>query len=148
MSSRPLRYLAAWFFGILAVGLVSAVAGTPPTVSAAQSECYSGATVKAVTASPSKTRAGGGSVTVELIVENEERSDRQISRRVTIEDPNGAEAIAEERGLSERTISNQLSTGCHKLGFGDRRELKGWGAAVSGFVLTQRDESQVNSKPE
>ena len=47
------------------------------------------------------------------------------------------EAIAEERGLSERTISNQLSTGCHKLGFGDRRELKGWGAAVSRFILTQ-----------
>ena len=45
--------------------------------------------------------------------------------------------IAEEKGLSERTISNQLRTGCHKLGFGDRRELKGWGTTVSGFVLTQ-----------
>ena len=45
--------------------------------------------------------------------------------------------IAEEKGLSERTISNQLRTGCHKLGFGDRRELKGWGAAVSRFLLTQ-----------
>ena len=48
------------------------------------------------------------------------------------------EAIAEERGLSERTISNQLSTGCHKLGFSDRRELKGWGTAVSRFVLAQQ----------
>ena len=45
------------------------------------------------------------------------------------------EAIAAERGLSERTISNQLSTGSQKLGFGDRRELKGWGAAVSRFIL-------------
>ena len=45
--------------------------------------------------------------------------------------------IAEEKGLSERTISNQLRTGCHKLGFGDRRELKGWGTAVSNFLLTQ-----------
>ena len=47
------------------------------------------------------------------------------------------ETIAEERGLSERTISNQLRTGCHKLGFSDRRELKGWAGAVSGFLLTQ-----------
>ena len=47
------------------------------------------------------------------------------------------ETIAEERGLSERTISNQLRTGCHKLGFSDRRELKGWAAAVNGFLLTQ-----------
>lgn len=38
-----------------------------------------------------------------------------------------ADEIAEERGLSERTISNQLRSGCHKLGFSDRRELKGWG---------------------
>ena len=56
------------------------------------------------------------------------------------------EAIAEERGLSERTISNQLSTGCHKLGFGDRRELKGWGAAASRFILTSeppKDEKQT-----
>ena len=47
------------------------------------------------------------------------------------------EAIAAERGLSERTISNQLSTGSQKLGFGDRRELKGWDAAVSRFILAQ-----------
>ena len=47
------------------------------------------------------------------------------------------ESIAADRGLSERTISNQLRTGCHKLGFSDRRELKGWAGAVSGFLLTQ-----------
>ncbi len=58
------------------------------------------------------------------------------------------ETIAEERGLSERTVSNQLSTGCHKLGFGDRRELKGWGDAVSRFVLAQRDEPQISNKPD
>ena len=47
------------------------------------------------------------------------------------------ETIAGERGLSERTISNQLRTGCHKLGFRDRRELKGWAAAISSFLPTQ-----------
>ena len=47
------------------------------------------------------------------------------------------ESIAEERGLSERTISNQLRTGCHKLGFSDRRELKGWGTAVRGLSIDQ-----------
>lgn len=30
-----------------------------------------------------------------------------------------------------------MSTGCHKLGSGDRRELKGWGTAVSRSILTQ-----------
>ena len=48
------------------------------------------------------------------------------------------ETIAGERGLSERTISNQLRTGCHKLGFRDRRELKGWAAAISSFLPTQQ----------
>lgn len=47
------------------------------------------------------------------------------------------EAIAEERGISARTIGNQLRTGCHKLGFNDRRELIGWCAAVRTFVLIQ-----------
>lgn len=59
-----------------------------------------------------------------------------------------SEEIAKERGLSERTISNQLSTGCHKLGFSDRRELKGWGDAVSRFVLAQGDEHQASNRPE
>ena len=47
------------------------------------------------------------------------------------------EAIAQERGLSARTIDNQIRSGCHKLGFGDRREMKGWSAAVRGFILTR-----------
>ena len=47
------------------------------------------------------------------------------------------EAIAEERGLSVRTVSNQIRSGCHRLGFSDRRELRGWGAAVSGYILTK-----------
>ena len=47
------------------------------------------------------------------------------------------ESLAEERGLSERTISNQLRTGCHKLGFRDRRELKGWGTAIRGLNIEQ-----------
>lgn len=50
------------------------------------------------------------------------------------------ESIAEERGLSGRTISNQLRTGCHKLGFSDRRELKGWGTAVRGFNIAESSE--------
>ena len=43
---------------------------------------------------------------------------------------NSPEAIAEDRGLSSRTISNQIRSGCHKLGFSDRRELRGWSVAV------------------
>lgn len=43
---------------------------------------------------------------------------------------NSPEAIAKERGLSSRTISNQIRSGCHKLGFSDRRELRGWSVAV------------------
>ena len=50
------------------------------------------------------------------------------------------ETIAEEKGLSERTIGNQLRAGCHKLGFRDRREMKGWMAAVKQFRLTQPPE--------
>ena len=44
-------------------------------------------------------------------------------------------SIAEDRGLAEKTVSNQLRTGYQKLGFSDRRELKGWGTAVSGFIV-------------
>ena len=38
-----------------------------------------------------------------------------------------------------------MSTGCHKLGFGDRREreLKGWGIAVSRFILTEPPKDQT-----
>ena len=48
--------------------------------------------------------------------------------------------IAEERGLSARTISNQIRSGCRKLGFGDRRELRGWWSAASGYILTRPPE--------
>ncbi len=51
-----------------------------------------------------------------------------------------AKQIAKRRELSERTISNQLRTGCHKLGFTDRRELKGWATAVSGTSLPDPDK--------
>ena len=47
-------------------------------------------------------------------------------------------AIAEERGLSERTISNQLRTGCHKPGFSNRRELKGWAIAPANLFSPSR----------
>ena len=49
-------------------------------------------------------------------------------------------SIAEDRGLAEKTVSNQLRTGYQKLGFSDRRELKGWGTAVSGFILSEPSE--------
>ena len=52
-------------------------------------------------------------------------------------DGRSPEAIAAERGLSARTVSNQIRTGCHKLGFSGRHELKGWGNAVNWFILNQ-----------
>ena len=52
------------------------------------------------------------------------------------------ETIAEEKGLSERTIGNQLRAGCHKLGFRDRREMKGWMSAVRQFRLTHPPETE------
>ena len=75
----------------------------------------------------------------------QDRADAQGSRLTITElevtsrfiEGQSPEMIAEQRGLSERTISNQLRTGCHKLGFSDRRELKGWAAAVNRFILTQ-----------
>ena len=50
------------------------------------------------------------------------------------------EAIAEERGLSARTVSNQIRSGCRRLGFRDRRELKGWVSGASGYILTRPPE--------
>ena len=50
------------------------------------------------------------------------------------------EAIAEERGLSARTVSNQIRSGCRRLGFRDRREMKGWLSAASGYILTRPPE--------
>ena len=34
-------------------------------------------------------------------------------------------SIAEGRGLTEKTISSQPRIGCHRLGFRNRREVKG-----------------------
>ena len=98
MNSGSRLHLIAWVLGILAVTLVAAIATTPPTVDAAQSECYSGVRIKSLTASPSTTRAGDGAVSMEVIVENSERQDRQVSQKVTIENPNGAEAEKWEWG--------------------------------------------------
>ena len=60
----------------------------------------------------------------------QDRADAQGSRLTRTElevisifiEGQSPETIAAERGLSERTISTQLRTGCHKLGFNDRRE--------------------------
>ena len=53
--------------------------------------------------------------------------------------------IAEERGLSARTVSNQIRVGCRKLGFSDRRELKGWWSAASGYILTRPPQQRTHS---
>ena len=98
MISMRLLHSVAWAVGILAVMLAAAIAATPSTVNAASSECYSGVRVKSVTASPSTTRAGDGVVSMELIVENTERKDRQVWLKVTAEDPNGSEAKVWEWG--------------------------------------------------
>ena len=50
------------------------------------------------------------------------------------------EGIAGERGLSARTVSNQIRSGCCKLGFRDRREMRGWLSAASGYILTRPPE--------
>ena len=46
------------------------------------------------------------------------------------------EEIAAGRDLSARTVSNQIRSGCRRLGFSDRRELRGWWSAASGYILT------------
>ncbi len=56
--------------------------------------------------------------------------------------------IAEERGLSARTISNQIRSGCRKLGFGDRRELRGWWSAASGYILTRPPQDGLGRNSE
>ena len=47
------------------------------------------------------------------------------------------EEIAAGRDMSARTVANQIRSGCRKLGFGDRREMKGWWGAASGYILTR-----------
>ena len=56
-----------------------------------------------------------------------------VSRFLGGESP---EEIADEQGLSSRTVDNQIRLGCRKLGFGDRREMRGWWLAASGYILT------------
>ena len=56
------------------------------------------------------------------------------------------EEIAEERGLSARTVSNQIRSGCRRLGFGDRRELKGWSHAARGYILTRPPETYASEQ--
>jgi DNA-binding CsgD family transcriptional regulator len=183
MSPRSLSHLAPWAVGILAVMLVSAMAGTRLTVSA---DTPTPTPTPTATPIPTNTPGPNSAPTLEVLqlsrieISTRHQSSRAFrlylggpaSRGAEIpvglrgRDADGnrltrtelevisrfikgqsSEAIAEERGLSERNISNQLGTGCHKLGFGDRRELRGWGTAVSRFVLAQPDESQIN-KPE
>ncbi len=67
-------------------------------------------------------------------------TDTELEVMTEYIDGQSPESIAEERGLSTRTISNQLRTGSQKLGFKDRRELKGWGTAVRGFNIGQQPE--------
>ena len=60
-----------------------------------------------------------------------------MSRFIGGESP---QSIGQGRGLTEKTISNQIRSGYQKLGFTDRRELKGWGMAVTGYILTEPTE--------
>ena len=61
-------------------------------------------------------------------------TEAQLAVVVKFLDGEPLDAIAEERGLSVRTVTNQIRTGCNKLGFKDRRELKGWSVAVKGLI--------------
>ena len=56
--------------------------------------------------------------------------------------------IAGGRDLSARTVSNQIRSGCRRLGFSDRREIRGWWAAASGYILTgpRRDMQERNDE--
>ena len=49
------------------------------------------------------------------------------------------ETIAEGKGLSARTISNQIRSGGRKLGFRDRRELRGWAFAIGRLTPPAKD---------
>ena len=50
------------------------------------------------------------------------------------------EMIAYERSLSTRTVANQIRSGCRKLGFTHRQELKGWWTGARGYILTRPPE--------
>ena len=66
-----------------------------------------------------------------------------VSRFLEGESP---EDIAGEHGLSARTVGNQIRSGCRRLGFSDRRELRGWWAAASGYILTRPPQTQPGSQ--
>ena len=51
------------------------------------------------------------------------------------------EAIAESRRVRKRTVENQLSTAIQKLGFSDRRELKGYLEGVRGTSARRRADA-------
>ncbi len=68
------------------------------------------------------------------------RTELEVMARFVEGQPPGE--IAEDRGLSERTVDNQLRVGCHKLGFRDRREMKGWAAAANQFLLSQPPDTE------
>ena len=42
--------------------------------------------------------------------------------------------IAVKRVLSAGTVSNQIRSGCSRPSFGERRELKSWWTAASGYI--------------
>ena len=48
--------------------------------------------------------------------------------------------IAQRKGRSARTVGNQLRSGCRKLGFRNRSELKGWAMAVGEFRAAREPE--------
>ena len=51
------------------------------------------------------------------------------------------DGIAEFRGVKRRTIENQLSTAVQKLGFRDRRELKGYLEGVRETTARRRADA-------
>ena len=55
-------------------------------------------------------------------------------------DGESSEAIAKERKLSVRTISNQIGSECHKLGFDDLSELEDWSEAATDSIQTRPPE--------
>ena len=89
-STKPERRLGPWIIITLIVTVLTGVVSVPPDVAQAQSEsqCFSGLRIDAVTVSPHKTRAGVGQVVVEFVIKNDDRSDRSISLRANITDPN------------------------------------------------------------
>ena len=59
----------------------------------------------------------------------------------------GRVARGDSGGLSARTIGNQIRLVCRKLGFGDRRELKGRRAAARGYIFARPPEERTQIVP-